>query len=112
MLAGRDEGSEPAQPGPDAGQAAPRRAASTTPLQALNLMNSPFVVQQAGFFAQRVAQEAGGDPAAQARRAFALAFGRPPTDGEGTEAVALVRQHGLVSLCRALFNASEFIYVY
>ena len=32
---------------PDGGQIAPRRNSSTTPLQALNLLNSPFAMQQA-----------------------------------------------------------------
>src|SRR3712207_7261900 len=34
---------------PDAAQIVPRRNSSTTPLQALNLMNSRFMVQQAGY---------------------------------------------------------------
>ena len=96
---------------PDAGQAAPKRAASTTPLQALNLMNAPFVVQQAEFFAERVRKEAGDEPVCQVDRAFALAFGRPPDAAERAGAMALVRQHGLASLCRALFNANEFVYL-
>lgn len=44
---------------PDGGQPAPRRSASTTPLQALNLLNGAFVLQQAEFFAERVRREAG-----------------------------------------------------
>jgi hypothetical protein len=96
---------------PDAGQAAPRRTTSTTPLQALNLMNGPFVVQQANFFAERVTREAPGNPAGQVDRAFALAFGRPPDESERAAGVQLVRDHGLPALCRALFNANEFVYV-
>ena len=38
----------------DAGQITPRRTSSTTPLQALNLLNSAFVLQQAGFLAARL----------------------------------------------------------
>jgi uncharacterized protein DUF1553 len=96
---------------PDAGQAAAKRTASTTPLQALNLMNSPFVVEQSRFFAERIQREAGDDPQAQAHRAFVLSFGRAPTDDERPTAVALIKEHGLAALCRALFNANEFIYV-
>jgi hypothetical protein len=96
---------------PDAGQVAPSRNSSTTPLQALNLMNSRFVVRQAGFFAERLRREAGDDPAAQARRGFRLAFGREPSTEESAAAVELVRAHGLAALCRALLNANEFLYV-
>ncbi len=39
---------------PDGGQITPKRSSSTTPLQALNLMNSRFLVQQAGLFAERL----------------------------------------------------------
>src|SRR5262249_3304695 len=46
---------------PDAGQIAPRRTSSTTALQALNLLNSRFLVQQSQLFAQRVALEARAD---------------------------------------------------
>ena len=50
---------------PDAGQATPKRTVSTTPLQALSLLNSPFALQQAGFFAERVQHEAGDDVVSQ-----------------------------------------------
>lgn len=96
---------------PDGGQVAPRRNSSTTPLQALNLLNSRFLVQQSGFFAQRVQREAGSDPRAQVRRAFLLAFQREPRPNEIPEAVALVGEHGIIALCRALLNANEFVYV-
>jgi hypothetical protein len=96
---------------PDAGQTQPRRPVSTTPLQALNLLNSPFVLQQAGTFAKRLEREAGADVAAQVRLAFRLAFAREATDGEGAAAVALVEKHGLAAFCRAMFNANEFLYV-
>jgi hypothetical protein len=96
---------------PDAGQAAPKRAASTTPLQALNLLNGPFVVQQAEFFAERVRKEAGEGAETQVERAFRVAFGRAPDATERVDAVALTRSHGLASLCRALLNANEFVYV-
>jgi hypothetical protein len=96
---------------PDAGQSAAKRSTSTTPLQALNLMNGPFVVQQAGFFAERVKREAGADVSAQVDRAFELAFGRGPDQREKSAAAELAREHGLAALCRALFNANEFVYV-
>ncbi|MBI3408074.1 MAG: DUF1553 domain-containing protein [Planctomycetes bacterium] len=96
---------------PDGGQITPKRNRSTTPLQALNLLNSPFMLQQAEFFAERLKKEAGSEPKDQARLGFLLAFGREPTLQERAAAVALIREHGAVIFCRALFNASEFLYV-
>jgi hypothetical protein len=95
---------------PDAGQTAPRRNASTTPLQALNLLNSPFVTQQADSFAARVKTDA-KEPAEQVRRAFRLAFQREPSEKELSGGTKLVADHGLPALCRALLNANEFLYV-
>jgi hypothetical protein len=97
---------------PDAGQIAPKRNSSTTALQALNLMNSRFVVQQAALFAERLAREAGDDAKAQIERGFRLAFGREPGAEELAAAVRLVHEHGLTAFCRALLNANEFLYVY
>jgi len=96
---------------PDGGQIAPKRTRSTTPLQALNLLNSGFIMQAAGFFAERLEREAGADADRQVRRAFALAFQREPSAGELEASAGLIRQHGLKVFCRALFNANEFIFV-
>jgi hypothetical protein len=96
---------------PDAGQVAPRRNSSTTPLQALNLLNSPFLTQQADFFAERVRKEAGESASDQVRRTFRLAFQREPRDKELSAAVKLVNDHGLTALGRALLNANEFLYL-
>ena len=95
---------------PDAGQIAPKRTTSTTPLQALNLLNSRFMLQQAKFFAERLEREA-TDEVGQVRRGFRLAFQREPTATEQTAAQRLVRDHGLPAFCRALFNANEFLFV-
>jgi hypothetical protein len=95
---------------PDAGQAAPKRNSSTTPLQALNLLNSPFVTRQAEFFAERVKGQA-KEPAAQVRLSFRLALQREPSDKELSAAVKLTADHGLTAVCRALLNANEFLYV-
>jgi hypothetical protein len=96
---------------PDGGLVAPRRNTSTTALQAFNLLNSRFLLDQSKHFADRLAREAGTDPEKQADRAFRLAFGRPATDPERMAAATLIREHGAPSLCRALYNANEFLYV-
>jgi cytochrome c553 len=95
---------------PDAGQIAPRRSTSTTPLQALNLLNGPFLVQQAEFFAERLAREASASDE-QTRRALLIAFGREPTGEETAAAKKLIERHGLAAFTRAIFNCNEFIVV-
>ena len=88
----------------------PQRVMTTTPLQALSLMNNAFVQRQAKFFAGRVAEQAGKDPETRINTAFNLALGRPPDEQEAAWSRALLRDHGLESLCWGLFNAGEFLY--
>jgi hypothetical protein len=96
---------------PDAAQIQPKRTSSTTPLQALNLLNGTFLLEQAERFAERVTREAGDEPEKKVRHAILLAFGRAATDAEITAGTRLVADHGLPALCRALYNSSEFITV-
>lgn len=97
---------------PDAGQIAPKRTTSTTALQALNLLNSPFLLQQSERLAQRIQQETGDDSHKQVTRLFELLFLRSPQDAETADAIELIQTHGLAALCRALLNANEFLYVF
>jgi len=96
---------------PDPSVKAPRRAVTTTPLQALGLMNNAFVLRQARSFGERVAREGGDNPAARVALACRLALGREPTSAEKERAVGHVRENGVESLCWVLLNASEFLYV-
>jgi hypothetical protein len=95
---------------PENAQRNPRRDVTTTPLQALNLLNDRFVLKQAGLFADRVRREAGEGSAAQVARAFKIALGRAPGTEELRLAGDLVTRHGLAALARALFNANEFLH--
>ena len=97
---------------PDAGQIQPRRNMSTTPLQALNLLNSRFVIDQSHLFAKRLLREAGEDLQSQAQGAFRAAFARDASSEELDISVSLIREHGLDAFCRAVFNSYEFITVY
>jgi hypothetical protein len=96
---------------PDGSLVMPRRSISTTPLQALNLFNSGFVLQQSQKFAERLGREAGHDAKAQVRRAWQLAFGRMPSAVELSEAAAFGEKAGWPALCRAVLNANEFLFV-
>ncbi len=96
---------------PDGAQQQPKRNRSTTPLQALNLMNSPFMNQQAELFANRLTDEAGDASSAQVQQAFRLAFGREADEAELTRSVGFIESQGLTMFCRALYNSNEFIYI-
>jgi hypothetical protein len=96
---------------PDFTQDVPRRQRSTTALQALNLFNSPFILEQAGYFAQRVARTAGGDPVRQVEVAFQRALQRNPGPEERECCQDLVRRYGLQALGRVLFNCSEMLLI-
>ena len=95
---------------PDPAAAAPRRAVTTTPLQALALWNNGFALRTADAFAARVAKGANGVEE-QVTRAWLLAYQRPPTGDERKLAVKLVNDHGLKALGRVLFNSNEFVTV-
>jgi len=97
---------------PDPSVKTPRRGITTTPLQALELMNNPFVQRQTAQFAERVSAESNHDAARSIDRAYQLTLGRSPTAAELTQATAAVRERGLASLCWALLNSTEFIYVW
>lgn len=88
----------------------PKRPSTTTPLQALSLMNNPFSVRLSKAFAARVRGEA-ANVEAQVTRAFLLALGRTPSGAELEAGGALVRDQNLEALCWGLFNASEFIQI-
>jgi hypothetical protein len=94
---------------PDAGQVCPKRNRSTTPLQALGLLNSNFLVQQSDLLAKRVEREAPRDAEGRIRLAFRITLGRAPNTEEAAAGEKLVTQYGLKSLCRALYNSNEFV---
>ena len=96
---------------PDAGQVCSTRGRSTTPLQALALFNSPFVLDQADRLAARVTEEVGEGRGAQVARAFELVLGREPGPGDLEAGRDLVAEHGLAALGRALFNSNEFLFL-
>ena len=96
---------------PDAGQSTATRRASTTPIQALNLFNSRFTIEQSEAFAASLKKTADGGISQQIRQAYQRALNREPSVEELRDAEPVVRQHGLATLCRALFNSNEFLFV-
>ena len=96
---------------PDCGQVRAKRPVSTTPLQALNLMNSSFVVDQAKHLAKRAQNESGGNLKASVSRAFELIFSRKPDKEELNASLHIARDRGLEIVCRALMNSNEFAFL-
>jgi hypothetical protein len=113
--------------GPDTNAGTATRTTSTTPLQALYLMNDPFMHAQAKKFAERVRNERKED-AGRIERAYLLLYGRPPSAEEASAAKEyLVKVQEKLeasgtpteqlpakaweSLARALFLGNEFVYL-
>ncbi|MEO1845726.1 MAG: DUF1553 domain-containing protein, partial [Akkermansiaceae bacterium] len=97
---------------PDCGQIRAKRPVSTTPLQALNLMNSPFVVEQAALLAKRAEMEASGDElASRIRRSFQLLLDREPDPDELSACLEVLEEAGLAMVCRSLINSNEFAFL-
>jgi hypothetical protein len=104
----------------------PVRAVSTVSPQALALMNNEFVLQQSGFFAERVAAEAGNDLRKQITTAFTIALNRQPNEKELAWSLEFLQKQtagyaerknekptaaALRDFCHALFNLNEFLYL-
>ena len=96
---------------PDPSTTAPRRAVTTTPLQALALLNNSFTLRMAARMAARCQREAPGGLDNQITLVYDLAFNRVPQPAELAETSLFVASHGLAALCRVIFNSNEFLYV-
>ena len=96
---------------PDPSVATPRRSVTSTPLQALALLNNAFIEHYADRFAKRVEREAGDNVAGRVRRAYALAFSREPTKNEESYSSEFIAKHGLTQFCLVLLNTNEFLYI-
>ena len=125
---------------PDTHESCPRRDITTSPLQALTLLNSEVVLEWARGFAGRVLFSAGLDPDAQIDRAYRLAYSRHPTGEEKEAALDFLHRHrgviaaqaaegkklvlplmrpynvdpveaaALVDLCHMIISSNEFAY--
>jgi hypothetical protein len=67
---------------PDPNIHADHRVETTTPLQKLFVMNSPFMVRQADALAQLLTQETNGTDNSFIQRSYLRLYGRPVTDAE------------------------------
>ncbi len=94
---------------PDASQFTATRTVSVTALQALALLNDPFMVRMSEHFAKRLA--GAGDVQQQVRQAYRLALNRNPSEREETLLVNYTQRHGLANACRVLLNSNEFAFI-
>jgi len=94
---------------PDPAMLAPKRGTTITAIQALALLNNPFVVRLSEQFAERLAPA--GDTAGQIRLAYRLALGRNATDAETARLSAFAAKNGMANTCRLLFNSNEFVFI-
>jgi len=85
-----------------------RRSSTTTPLQALNMLNGYLVNEESAELAARVAREAGPKREDQIRRAFALVLNRAPRADELDRFASFAGD--MASLARVLFNSNEFLF--
>jgi len=97
---------------PDPSVRTPRRGVTTTPLQALGLMNSSFVQRQADQLAHRARTLVGREePDAVIEAIWRLALGRGPRSEEARMARETLRDRGLSHVAWVLLNTTEFVYV-
>ena len=87
----------------------PRRSPTSTPLQALALMNDSFVVRQSMKLAARL-KEQQPDLQKQIELAYEFCYSRKPNVEELQAGLNVAKEHGLETLCWAIYNSSEFLY--
>jgi hypothetical protein len=92
-----------------------RRTVSNVPEQALIMMNDPFVHEQAGLWAKRIAALKLGNEEA-VRRMYLEAFARPPVTVELNAGVEFLGKDAnvekLSEYAHVLFNTKEFIFLH
>ena len=105
----------------DTDASCPVRFTTTQPSQALTLLNSTFINDQAKVFADSVRKQSGDDPAAQVRTVLGRVTQRPPTDVEVARGVQflgelrtsdqLPAEEALRRFCLLALNLNEFVYL-
>ena len=96
---------------PDPSAAAQRRPVTTTPLQALALLNNDLVFRLAESMTERARRETSDDQTAQISWIFENTLGRTADHRELQQAADFSREFGISAWCRVLLNSNEFVYV-
>jgi hypothetical protein len=102
---------------PDPTTHSPGRIPTTTPLQQLFVLNSPFVQRQAAALAARLKREVTDGNEARVRRAYLLVYGRPATQRQVDLAIRFLTARGENSdamwqqYAQVLLGSNEFLFV-
>lgn len=91
-----------------------QRSVTTSPLQAMLMLNGPFLQKQAQALAELVQKLHPQSEEERIAAVFRRAWGREPTTEERQSAADFLRRRGptgLLDLCHVLLNANEFLYV-
>jgi hypothetical protein len=86
-----------------------RRSSTTTPLQALGMMNGTLVQEEADHLAARIRKDVGEERSLQIQNAFEIVLGRAPATGELRKFSKF--EGSLASICLVLLNSNEFLYL-
>jgi mono/diheme cytochrome c family protein len=95
---------------PDASQLSAKRSASVSALQALAMLNNPFMVRQSEHLAERLARERPNLPQ-QIERLYELVLNRRASNVESAVFLQYAEAHGLANACRMLLNTNEAMFV-
>jgi hypothetical protein len=87
-----------------------RRNETLTALQALSLLNNPFMVRMAEHFADNI-QHRYPLESEQIPAVFMELMQRVPNQEELAILEPIAKSHGLANVCRLLFNANEFLFI-
>jgi hypothetical protein len=85
-----------------------RRSSTTTPLQALSMMNGYLVEEESAYLARLVEKQAGPKREDQIRHLFERVLGRGPKPQELDRFASF--SGTLDAVARVLFNSNEFLY--
>ncbi|MDG2131248.1 MAG: DUF1553 domain-containing protein [Fuerstiella sp.] len=104
---------------PDANITSSKRTETTVAQQQLFVLNSPFMIARAKAFAARLQREVPENDEDRIRRAFLLAYGRPPSDVEAEIGVSYLRAEAdpendlsqWQSYAQVLLGSNEFMYL-
>ena len=105
----------------DTDQTCPVRFATTQPTQALGLLNSEFILEQASVFAEMLSEDHPDTLDSQIRTALRRVMQRPPTDAEVTRGLQLIDtlqnenkmtiEQARKYFCLVALNLNEFVYL-
>jgi hypothetical protein len=87
------------------------RTTTTIAPQALTLLNSAFLEEQATALAARVTQLSKGDHAQEIQLMYRLALQRTPTEKEQQIARSYLARANLAALGKLILNLNEFVYI-